>query len=139
MSKLKKEHEEIEKDLRHNIDLWLEVIGPLPGPAYICADCFIRAADERLIQWEDRLRLVPCSLARRSEIQAKAAKERITELENRLYSCYRCDRSDAYAYHEPDRHGDLPGASQRWLTPREIALDALGQAEIERRNREGEK
>lgn len=54
-------------------DLWQEVIGPLQGPGYICADCFTRAADERLIRWEGRLRLVPISLAAQMEIQARAA------------------------------------------------------------------
>lgn len=54
-------------------DLWAEVIGPKFGPGYICADCFTRAADERLIRWEGRLRLVPYSLAAQMDIQAEAA------------------------------------------------------------------
>lgn len=45
-------------------DLWAEVIGERFGPGYICAGCFTRAADERLIDWIDRLRFVPLSLAR---------------------------------------------------------------------------
>lgn len=60
-------------DTEADDDLWLEVIGPLQGPGYICADCFTRAADERLIRWEGRVRLVPYSLARQMDIQAEAA------------------------------------------------------------------
>jgi hypothetical protein len=56
-------------------DLWREVIGEHHGPGYICADCFTRAADERLIKWEGRLRLVPYSLASQMEIQAKASQQ----------------------------------------------------------------
>lgn len=55
-------------------DLWLEVIGPLQGTGYICADCFTRAADERLIRWEGRLRLVPYSLAQQIDVQAEATE-----------------------------------------------------------------
>ncbi|PTQ64866.1 hypothetical protein C8J45_102222 [Sphingomonas sp. PP-CE-3G-477] len=44
-------------------DLWAEVIGERFGPGYICAGCFTRAADERLIDWVDRVRFVPLSLA----------------------------------------------------------------------------
>lgn len=50
-------------------DLWEEVIGERFGPGYICADCFTRAADERLIKWEGRVRFVPTSLASQVEIQ----------------------------------------------------------------------
>lgn len=55
-------------------DLWEEVIGPRFGPGYICADCFTRAADERLIKWEGRLKLLPYSLATQMEIQERSAK-----------------------------------------------------------------
>ena len=54
-------------------DLWEEVIGDQFGPGYICADCFTRAADERVIQWEGRLKLVPISLASQIEIQSEVA------------------------------------------------------------------
>lgn len=50
-------------------DLWQEVIGPCFGPGYVCADCFTREADERMIDWTDRLRFVPYSLAAQVRIQ----------------------------------------------------------------------
>lgn len=59
-------------DTHADDDLWEEVIGERFGPGYICADCFTRAADERLIKWEGRLRLVPISLVSQIEIQAEA-------------------------------------------------------------------
>lgn len=62
-------------DTHADDDLWEEVIGPRFGPGYICADCFTRAADERLIAWEGRLRLVPYSLATQRRIQAEALQQ----------------------------------------------------------------
>lgn len=56
-------------------DLWLEVIGPLQGPGYICADCFTRAADERLIRWEGRVSFVPISLRSQMDIQERALEQ----------------------------------------------------------------
>lgn len=53
-------------------DLWTEVIGERFGPGYICADCFTRAADERLIEWGDKVRFVPITLASQAEVQEKA-------------------------------------------------------------------
>lgn len=53
-------------------DLWREVIGPKHGPGYICADCFTREADERMIDWTDRLRFQPYSMARQVEIQKQS-------------------------------------------------------------------
>lgn len=58
-------------DTHADNDLWEEVIGPRFGPGYICADCFTRAADERLIAWEGRVRFVPYSLAKQREVQAE--------------------------------------------------------------------
>jgi len=55
-------------------DLWLEVIGPLQGPGYVCADCFTREADERMIQWEGRLRFRPYSMASQLKIQEQVAE-----------------------------------------------------------------
>lgn len=67
-------HRYITIDTDADDDLWAEVIGERFGPGYICADCFTRAADERLIRWEGRLRLVPYSLAQQTEIQARSAE-----------------------------------------------------------------
>lgn len=61
-------------DTHADDDLWEEVIGPRFGPGYICADCFTRAADERLIAWEGRVRLVPYSLATQLRIQGEVAR-----------------------------------------------------------------
>lgn len=62
-------------DTEADDDLWAEVIGEKFGPGYICADCFTRAADERLIRWEDRVRLIPYSLASQIGVQNEAARE----------------------------------------------------------------
>jgi len=56
-------------DTDADADLWAEVIGPTHGPGYICADCFTRAADERLIRWETRVRFIPISLASQISLQ----------------------------------------------------------------------
>ena len=64
-------------DTHADDDLWEEVIGERFGPGYICADCFTRAADERLIKWEGRLRLVPISLATQMEIQAQVTSQNV--------------------------------------------------------------
>ncbi|RZM32114.1 MAG: hypothetical protein EOP67_29415 [Sphingomonas sp.] len=55
-------------------DLWREVIGETHGPGYICADCFARAADERLIDWTDGLSFRPISLAGQVAVQAAALR-----------------------------------------------------------------
>lgn len=60
-------------DTHADNDLWEEVIGDRFGPGYICADCFTRAADERLIEWEGRLKLVPISLAAQMKIQDRVS------------------------------------------------------------------
>lgn len=59
-------------------DLWAEVIGNTHGPGYICADCFARAADERLIDWTKGLRFRPYCLVQQAEIQKTAAQYRET-------------------------------------------------------------
>lgn len=60
-------------------DLWAEVIGERFGPGYICAGCFTRAADERLIDWTGRVRFVPLSLAaaRLTPIEGVAASDMV--------------------------------------------------------------
>ncbi len=63
-------HRYITIDVDADDDLWAEVIGPLQGPGYICANCFTQAADERLIAWEGRLRFMAYSLAAQRRIQA---------------------------------------------------------------------
>ena len=64
-------------DTHADDDLWEEVIGERFGPGYICADCFTRAADERLIEWEGRLKLVPISLAAQMKIQARVSSQNV--------------------------------------------------------------
>ncbi|MBB5351095.1 hypothetical protein HNR46_001329 [Haloferula luteola] len=59
-------------DTHADNDLWEEVIGERFGPGYICADCFTRAADERLIEWVGRVRFMPYSLASQMRVQASA-------------------------------------------------------------------
>lgn len=63
-------------DTHADDDLWGEVIGPHDGPGYICADCFTREADERMIQWIGRLRFVPYSMVDQVEVQKEVAKFR---------------------------------------------------------------
>ena len=67
-------------DTHADDDLWAEVIGERFGPGYICADCFTRAADERLIDWADRLKLIPISHARhRATIAALQPDHKLRE------------------------------------------------------------
>ena len=55
-------------------DLWAEVIGAYDS-GYICADCFTRAADERLIEWVGRVRFVPLCLVGQMGVQANAKRQ----------------------------------------------------------------
>lgn len=70
-------------DTHADDDLWEEVIGERFGPGYICADCFTRAADERLIEWEGRLKLVPISLAAQMKIQAQVSSQNDKDMPRR--------------------------------------------------------
>lgn len=69
-----------------------------------------------------------------SEIDTRS--NRIQELEKdlalakaALKDAFRLDRSKEYEYGEPNRNGVKPSTGQRWLTPKEIAKEALSQLE----------
>jgi len=51
--------------------------------------------------------------------------DREQELEKALEGVIRNDRSMTYKYGESRPDGEHPEAGQRWLTPKEIAHDAL--------------
>jgi len=59
----------------HKIDFWVpdeiwdEAIHPRFKNTHICLNCFMERADEKLLQWDKTIKLVPCSLATQIEIQ----------------------------------------------------------------------
>lgn len=68
-------HRYITIDVQVDDDLWREVIGEKFGPGYICADCFTRAADERLIHWDTKVRFIPLCLAMQVEVQKRSPRQ----------------------------------------------------------------
>lgn len=109
--------------------LWAEVIGEKFGPGYICADCFTRAADERLIPWEGRLRLVPYSLASQMIVQAEVANTRTPARDDvePLLSQTDARVRNGYGVGDP-----LDAARYRWLRtfPNNVRADLYAPCQL---------
>jgi len=59
----------------HKIDFWVpdeiwnEAIHPKWRDTHVCINCFMERADERLLEWEKDIILIPCSMATQLKVQ----------------------------------------------------------------------
>lgn len=62
-------------DIKVDNTLWRRVIGKCDGTGYVCADCFTREADERMLDWSGLVEFIPCSMVQQIKIQESALRD----------------------------------------------------------------
>lgn len=63
-------------------------------------------------------------------VEMKAKDARIAELEQALRNIHDTDTTPEYEVRQPDRKGNLPSSGRYWLTPREIAENAMPELRV---------
>lgn len=95
------------------------------NPFYYRAD-----GDTEIEAIEHLANAMPCfdALEEQKQTEFFQMQEREARLREALQSVIKSDKTREYNYGEKRRDGEAPGTGQRWLTPKELAREALADA-----------